>query len=626
LASGTTITYKILYNDAVAMTGGQPNEGGLNAPRIAAELRAMGVQNLAVVYDEKEDVDLKSFPQGVELSERSDLMAVQERLAKVEGVSVILYIQTCAAEKRRRRKRGKFPDPDRRVFINTDVCEGCGDCGVQSNCVSIVPVETELGRKRAIDQSSCNKDFSCLKGFCPSFVTVEGAKIRKDSTADLTLPEMPAPVLPAIDGTYNVVITGVGGTGVVTIGAVMAQAAQIDGKGAGMMEMAGLAQKGGAVHIHCRLAENPGDISAIRVATGECDALIGGDLVVSAGAKTLGLTRAGRTGAVVNSHEIITGDFTRNTEFTLPADRLRLALEARLRDAVQMFDASDLAKSVMGDSIYSNMMIFGAAWQRGLIPLSHAAIAEAIRLNGAAVDANLRAFEVGRWAALYPAEVEKLLTPKVIAKPKTLAERIAYREAHLSVYQGKRLVRRYRRLLDGITDEGVRDAVAQGYHKLLAYKDEYEVARLHLETADKARAEFGGDFTLKFHLAPPMLSKMGSDGRPKKREFGPGILRAFGMLARLKVLRGTPLDPFGRTAERKMERALIKEYERDMTEVLPMLNARTRDAIIALALLPLSIRGFGPVKEGNAAKAATRRTELLAVIRSGGAEMAQAAE
>ncbi|MGK8236220.1 indolepyruvate ferredoxin oxidoreductase family protein [Roseovarius sp. MS2] len=626
LAAGTTITYKILYNDAVAMTGGQPNEGGLNAPRIAAELRAMGVQHLAVVYDEKEDVDLKSFPQGVEFSERSDLMAVQERLADIEGVSVILYIQTCAAEKRRRRKRGKFPDPDRRVFINTDVCEGCGDCGVQSNCVSIVPVETELGRKRAIDQSSCNKDFSCLKGFCPSFVTVEGAKIRKDSTAEVTLPKMPAPALPAIDGTYNVVITGVGGTGVVTIGAVMAQAAQIDGKGAGMMEMAGLAQKGGAVHIHCRLAENPGDISAIRVATGECDALIGGDLVVSAGAKTLGLTRAGRTGAVVNSHEIITGDFTRNTEFTLPADRLRLALEARLRDAVQMFDASDLAKAVMGDSIYSNMMIFGAAWQRGLIPLSHDAITEAIRLNGAAVDANLRAFEVGRWAALYPAEVEKQLTPKVVAKPKTLAERIDYRVAHLTAYQSKRFARRYLRLLDGITDEGVKDAVAQGYHKLLAYKDEYEVARLHLETAQKARAEFGGDFTLKFHLAPPMLSKMGSDGRPKKREFGSGILRAFGVLARLKGLRGTPLDPFGRTAERRMERALIVQYELDMAEVLPKLTAQTRDAIIALALLPLSIRGFGPVKEGNAAKAATRRTELLAVIRSGGTEMAQAAE
>src|SRR6056297_3668099 len=312
LAAGTTMTYKILYNDAVAMTGGQGNDGGLDAPQIAAELRAMGVKNLSVVCDEKEEIDLKSFPQDIEFEERSDLMAVQDRLAQVEGVSVILYIQTCAAEKRRRRKRGKFPDPDRRVFINTDVCEGCGDCGVQSNCVAIVPVETELGRKRAIDQSSCNKDFSCLKGFCPSFVTLEGATPRKESMTELKLPEVPLPTLPAIDGTWNTVITGVGGTGVVTIGAVMAQAAQIDGKGAGMMEMAGLAQKGGAVHIHCRIAEKPGDINAIRVATGEAHTLIGGDLVVSAGAKTLGLTRAGRTGAVVNWHEIVTGDFTRD--------------------------------------------------------------------------------------------------------------------------------------------------------------------------------------------------------------------------------------------------------------------------------------------------------------------------
>ena len=626
LAAGTTITYKILYNDAVAMTGGQANEGGLDAPRIAAELRAMGVKNLAVVYDEKEDVNFKSFPQEIEFTERSDLMAVQERLSKVEGVSVILYIQTCAAEKRRRRKRGKFPDPDRRVFINTDVCEGCGDCGVQSNCVSIVPVETELGRKRAIDQSSCNKDFSCLKGFCPSFVTLEGANIRKDSTANLTLPEMPEPELPQIDGTYNVVITGVGGTGVVTIGAVLAQAAQLDGKGAGMMEMAGLAQKGGAVHIHCRLAERPGDISAIRVATGECDALIGGDLVVSAGAKTLGLTRQGRTGAVVNSHEIITGDFTRKPEFRLPTDRLRLSLEARLRDAVQMFDASELARIVMGDSIYSNMMIFGAAWQRGLIPLSHDAIAEAIRLNGAAVEANLRALEIGRWAAIYPGEVERLLTPKVIGKPRTLAERIAYRADHLRAYQGSGLVKRYNRMLDGIADEQVREAVAKGYHKLLSYKDEYEVARLHLATAEKARAEFGGDFRMKFHLAPPILSKTGSDGRPKKREFGPGILRAFRILARLKVLRGTPFDPFGHSAERRMERALIRQYEADMAEVLPKLTDTTRDAVIALAELPLDIRGFGPVKSANEAKAAKRREELLAVIRSGGTGMAQAAE
>ncbi|MEM9639832.1 MAG: 2-oxoacid:acceptor oxidoreductase family protein, partial [Pseudomonadota bacterium] len=302
LNAGTNITYKILYNDAVAMTGGQQNEGDLDAPRIVKELQAMGVAHIAVVYDEKEDVDLNAFS-GVEIHERAHLQTVQETFAKTPGVSAIVYIQTCAAEKRRRRKRGLFPDPDKRVFINTDVCEGCGDCGVQSNCVSIVPKETELGRKRAIDQSSCNKDFSCVKGFCPSFITLEGAKIRKDPTTRLDIPDLPQPVLPTIDGTWNVVITGVGGTGVVTIGAVMAQAAHIDGKGAGMMEMAGLAQKGGAVHIHCRLAEKPSDISAIRVATGEADALIGGDLVVSAGAKTLGLTRTGRTGAVVNSHE-----------------------------------------------------------------------------------------------------------------------------------------------------------------------------------------------------------------------------------------------------------------------------------------------------------------------------------
>jgi indolepyruvate ferredoxin oxidoreductase len=626
LAAGTTITYKILYNDAVAMTGGQGNDGGLDAPQIAAELRAMGVKHLVVVHDEKEEVDPKTFPQGVDITDRSELMAVQERLAAVEGVSVILYIQTCAAEKRRRRKRGKFPDPDRRVFINTDVCEGCGDCGVQSNCVAIVPVETELGRKRAIDQSSCNKDFSCLKGFCPSFVTLEGATPRKESTADLTLPDMPQPVLPEIHGTHNVVITGVGGTGVVTVGAILAQAAQIDGKGAGMMEMAGLAQKGGAVHIHCRIANEPGDISAIRVATGECDALIGGDLVVSAGAKTLGLTRAGRTGAVVNSHEIVTGEFTRKPEFRLPADRLRLALEARLREGVQMFDASDLAKAVMGDSIYSNMMVFGAAWQRGLIPLSHEAIAEAIRLNGAAVEANLRAFEVGRWAAHDPQAAARLIAPSVVEKPRSLEEKIAYRADHLTAYQGKRLAKRYRKLVDGIADEAVKEAVAKGYHKLLSYKDEYEVARLHLETAEKARAEFGGDFRMTFHLAPPVLSRTGHDGRPKKREFGPWILRAFRLLAPLRRLRGTPFDPFGHSAERRMERALIRQYEADMAEVLPRSDTATRDAVIALAELPLSIRGFGPVKQTNAAKAEKRREELLAAIRSGGGDMARAAE
>ncbi|MEP1588661.1 MAG: indolepyruvate ferredoxin oxidoreductase family protein [Tateyamaria sp.] len=626
LAAGTTITYKILYNDAVAMTGGQGNEGGLDPYRIVNEVRAMGCENVAVVYDDKEDVEIARFPVGVETHERANLQAVQEQFAKTDGVSIIVYVQTCAAEKRRRRKRGTFPDPDKRVFINTDVCEGCGDCGVQSNCVSIVPAETELGRKRAIDQSSCNKDFSCVKGFCPSFVTLEGAQLKKQATTTLDLPELPKPLLPAIRGTWNVVITGVGGTGVVTIGAVMAQAAHIDGKGAGMMEMAGLAQKGGAVHIHCRLANDPQDISAIRVATGEADALIGGDLVVSAGAKTLGLTSSGRTGAVVNSHEIITGDFTRDTEFSLPSDRLSLALEARMQGKVDMFDASDLAKASLGDSIFSNMMIFGAAWQRGLLPLSHDSIMAAIDLNGAAVDKNKRAFEIGRWAVLHPDEAKRVSEPKVVALPKTVEDKIAFRADHLVKYQNARLAKRYRKLVDGVSDPAVKEAVAKGFHKLLAYKDEYEVARLHLETETKAREQFDGDFTMKFHLAPPLVSKDGPNGRPLKKEYGPGMMRNFRLLARLKGLRGTPFDPFGRTEERRMERALIKQYAADITRVLPLLSDRTRDAMVALASLPLGIRGFGPVKLANEAKAAKRREELLSVIASGGAVQVQAAE
>ena len=626
IAAGTNITYKILYNDAVAMTGGQHNEGDLDAYRIVEELKAMGVKNLAVVYDQKEDVDLSRF-KGVEIHERAEMPNVQKAYRKHKGVSAIVYIQTCAAEKRRRRKRGLFPDPDKRVFINEDVCEGCGDCGVQSNCVAVVPNETELGRKRAIDQSQCNKDFSCIDGFCPSFVTLEGAKIRKDPTTELTIPDLPQPDLPKIDGTHNVIITGVGGTGVVTIGALLAQAAQLDGKGAGMMEMAGLAQKGGAVHIHCRLAERPEDISAIRVATGEAHALIGGDLVVSAGHKTLGLTRAGRTGAVVNSHQIITGDFTRDTEFQMPYDRLSLALEARLQDDVAMFDASDLAKAALGDSIFSNMMIFGAAWQRGLLPLSFESLMQAIEMNGAAVERNKRAFEIGRWAVLYPEDAKAVSQPdNVVELPKSLGEKIAFRENHLTDYQGKGLAKRYTKMLDGIEDRAVKAAVAMGYHKLLSYKDEYEVARLLITSRDKARAQFDGDFNMTFHMAPPLLSKMGPNGRPQKREFGQWLEGPLRVMAKFKGLRGTPFDPFGYTAERKMERALIKQYEADMAEVLPKLTDQTRDAIVALAELPLQIRGFGPVKQANEAKAEKRREELLAVIRAGGTSTAKAAE
>ena len=625
LAQGTNITYKILYNDAVAMTGGQHNEGDLAPDQIARELVAMGVRTIAVVYDPKEEPDRRGFPSGLDWHERDEMESVQKRMREVEGVSAILYIQTCAAEKRRRRKRGQFPDPDRRIFINTDVCEGCGDCGVQSNCVSLVPVETDFGTKRAIDQSSCNKDYSCVKGFCPSFVSVEGGTLRKNATANVDVGTLPEPVLPAIDGTWNTVITGVGGTGVVTIGAVMAMAAHLDGKGAGLMEMAGLAQKGGAVALHCRIAERPADISAIRVALGEADALIGGDLVVSADAKTLALTSTGRTGAVVNSHEIVTGDFTGNADFKLPADRLALSLEARLRDRLTLFDASKLAEKLLGDTIFSNMMILGAAWQNGMVPLSREAILRAVELNGAAVERNQRAFELGRWAMVERDAADAMLADTVVRLPDTPEAEVATRVAHLTDYQSAAYARRYADRLERIADPAVRRAAAKGYHKLLAYKDEYEVARLLASTREKARAAFDGDLKLTYHLAPPVVSKDGPDGRPAKRAFGQWIERLYPLLARGRRLRGTALDPFGRTAERRMERALIAQYERDLDEVLPLVTDATRDAVAAIAALPLTIRGFGPVKDANARAAAKRREELLATIRAGGPETARIA-
>ncbi|SET19195.1 indolepyruvate ferredoxin oxidoreductase family protein [Paracoccus homiensis] len=620
VAAKTNITYKILYNDAVAMTGGQPNEGDLTAPQIARELTAMGVDPVIVVYDEKEDVDRKQFPSGLRFEERAEMMAVQRELEGAKGVSAILYIQTCAAEKRRRRKKGQFPDPDRRVWINPEVCEGCGDCSVQSNCVSIVPNDTELGRKRQIDQSSCNKDYSCLKGFCPSFVTVEGGKLRKPKAEAFEIPTLPQPALPTIEGTHNIVITGVGGTGVVTIGAVLAQAAQIDGKGAGMMEMAGLAQKGGAVHIHLRLANQPEDISAIRVATGEADCIIGGDLVVTAGAKTIGLMTTDRTGAVVNDHEIITGDFTRFRDFQVPSDRLKLSLQARLGRKVAFFDANDLALRMLGDSIYSNMLVLGACWQQGLIPLSHDAIADAIRLNGAKVDENLRAFQIGRWAVAFPDQVKK--PAEVVEMP---VDPVDYRAERLIGYQGKGLSRKFRKLVD-VAPQDLRESVARGYYKLLAYKDEYEVARLHLSTAEQVARTWEGDTRLSFHLAPPMLPGKDAEGRPKKRQFGPWMLKAFRVLAAMKGLRGTPLDPFGYSAERRHERAMIRQFEADMKQILPKVTPQTLPIAIELAELPLTVRGYGPVKEKAATEAALRREELLEQFRQGGAPMREAAE
>lgn len=627
LAAGTNITYKILYNDAVAMTGGQGNDGGLDALQICRELLAMGVKKVVGVYDPKEDIDPKAFP--VEMRPRDELDAVQRAMREVRGVSAIVYMQTCAAEKRRRRKRGKFPDPDRRILINPEVCEGCGDCGVQSNCVSILPLETDLGRKRQIDQSSCNKDFSCVKGFCPSFVTVEGAVVRKAEARAVTLPVLPIPELPAIRGTHNLVITGVGGTGVVTVGALLGMAARLEGKGAGVMEMAGLAQKGGAVHIHCRIAERPEDISAIRVSTGEAHAVIGGDLVVTSGAKTLGLMTRNKTRAVINAHEIITGSFTRDTEFALPTDQMTLALRARLGDdAVLHLNASVLAEKLLGDAIYANVLMLGAAWQAGLIPLSEAAILRAIELNKAGVEGNKRAFEIGRWAAVDPAAALSAAQDHP-AEEKSLARQIEERAIRLEAYQNTAYAARFRALVTraNAVNEAFGFAVAQGYYKLMAYKDEYEVARLHAHTLHSAISGAFSEYKrLRFHLAPPVLGRKDAQGRPIKTEFGPWILRLFGLLAKGKLLRGTPFDPFGYSSERRMERALIAEFETDMEEILAQITPITQELALARALLPLQIRGFGHVKNANAKAAALRRSEIMALFRAGGSPVSQAAE
>ncbi|MCU0909055.1 MAG: 2-oxoacid:acceptor oxidoreductase family protein, partial [Rhodobacteraceae bacterium] len=591
---------------------------------IAHELVAMRLAEVVVVHDEKEPQDPSLYPPGMAIRPRGDLDAVQRRLREVPGVTAIVYVQTCAAEKRRRRKKGAFPDPDRRVWINPDVCEGCGDCGVQSNCVAIVPVDTPLGRKRAIDQSACNKDFSCLKGFCPSFVTVEGGTPRNSAGQGVDTSGLPDPVLPAIRGTWNAVIAGVGGTGVVTLGAILAQAAQIEGKGAAMVEMTGIAQKGGAVHIHVRVAERPEDIAAVRLAAGEADALIGGDLVVSAGGKTLALTAPDRTAGVVNSHVVMTGAFTRDADFRLPGTGMNRAIIGRLGDRAHLFDATRLAEVALGDAIYSNMVVLGAAWQRGLIPLSHAAIARAVTLNGQAVKANLAAFDLGRWAVVHR---DKAAAMGAAEPPEATPEQvIAALEAHLVAYQSPRLARRWRKLWEQAGDPRLRLAIARGYHKVLAYKDEYEVARLHLETRSRVANVFDGELRVTYHLAPPGLTRPGPDGRPAKRAFGPWVERAFRVLARMKPLRGTPLDPFGHTAERRAERAAIRAYEADVARVLATVTPETMDAAVALAELPLSVRGFGPVKAAAATRAAARRADLLTALAAEPAPLVRAAE
>jgi indolepyruvate ferredoxin oxidoreductase len=638
IASGVTMTYKILFNDAVAMTGGQKNDGNLDVPTIARQVAAEGAKKIVVVSDEPGKYPSGTdWPKGLTIHHRDDLQEVQAGLAEIPGVTVLIYDQTCAAEKRRRRKRGAFPDPDKRIIINELVCEGCGDCGVQSNCVAIQPLETEWGRKREIDQSSCNKDYSCLKGFCPALVTVHGAKPKAGKPAELPqdLPMPPEPAFPAIDQTYGIIVTGIGGTGVVTVGAIVGMAAHLDGKASGVIDMAGLAQKGGAVLSHIRLAGRPEDIHAIRVPARGADLIIGGDIVVAGGKKVLGAVKPGATTVVINTHEILPGAFTKNADYSLPTERIkREIVSAAGRDRVRFVDATRLANALFGSSVAQNMFLLGYAYQLGALPIASEAFLRAIELNGQAVEVNKTAFIWGRRAALDPASVEALAAP---AEANTdarklsgsLEETIERRVAFLTDYQNKSYADRYRAQVDKVRgveaarvpgSHALTEAVARYLFKLMAYKDEYEVARLYTDGsfAKQVAASFDGDLRLEFHLAPPLLAKHDKvTGRPRKMHFGPWMMRAFDLLARFRFLRGTPFDPFGYSAERRTERRLIADYLARVDELIAALTPANYGLAVQIASIPEKIRGFGPVKERHLGAAKAEESALLAQFRAG---------
>jgi indolepyruvate ferredoxin oxidoreductase len=649
IASNTNITYKILFNDAVAMTGGQANDGGLTVPQVARQVAAEGAKKVVVVTDEpaKYPGDT-AWPAGLTIHHRDDLNEVQKELAEVPGVTVLIYDQTCAAEKRRRRKRHTFPDPDKRVIINALVCEGCGDCGVKSNCVSVQPLETEWGRKRVIDQSSCNKDFSCVKGFCPSFVTVHGAKLKKGVgvAVDQELAQLPDPKLTAIDQTYNIIVTGVGGTGIVTIGGILGMAANLEGRGVGVLDMAGLAQKGGAVFSHIRLAAKPEDIHAIRVAAGRADLVLGGDIVVSGTRKVLAAVKHDATTMVVNTDEFLPGEFTRNADFSLPSERLKRTIVADAGAGKTHFvDATRIANALFGNSIGANMFLVGFAYQLGAIPVSAAAIERAVELNGEAVAMNRAAFHWGRRAAVDRAAVEKLAqpAPAMVSDAERLSETfdeaVERRVKFLTAYQNAAYAAHYRAKVDQVKaaeaarapgKSGLADAVARYLFKLMAYKDEYEVARLYTDGAfeKQVKTEFDGDsLRYEFHLAPPLLARRDkSTGLPRKMSFGPWLLLAFRVLAKLKFLRGTPLDPFGRSAERRTERRLIEDYEATLGEVLAGLTPENHPIAVGVAAIPEKIRGFGHVKQQHLVAAKANETALLEQFRAGAPMLLKAAE
>lgn len=651
VASGVNITYKILYNDAVAMTGGQTMDGPLDPAMVTRQVAAEGVEHIALVSDEPDKYPLNTqWAGGVTRHHRKDLDAIQRDFRERTGVSVIVYDQTCAAEKRRRRKRGTFPNPQKRAFINELVCEGCGDCGTASNCVSITPVETELGRKRAIDQSSCNKDYTCVDGFCPSFVTVHDAEPRKPDSvapgnAEIPFPALPDPVPASAAEPYGIVIAGVGGTGIVTVSALLAMAAHMANKGVTVLDVAGLAQKNGAVYSHVKICDDPEKLHAVRLAAGGGDVLLGCDMVVAGSYETLSKLQAGRTKAVVNGHQAMTADFTRDPDLNFPEHRLQKAIGRAVGDhggdtegALEFVEATTLAKGLMGDTIGANFFLVGYAFQKGLLPLPEDAIHAAIDLNGVAPDFNKRAFLWGRRATHDRAAVEAILSRDTADQPAaaetddSLDAFIARRAADLTAYQNAAYAKRYTDLIGRIGDTesektpgrtDLTEVAAKALYKLMAYKDEYEVARLYTDGRFEAklRDQFDAGAKLRFHLAPPLLAERDpGTGRLRKTEYGPWVFTAFRLLAGLKGLRGTAFDIFGRSEERRAERRLIAEYITTLETLMTGLSDANHEIATNIARLPMSIRGFGHVKEANMATAVSRHESLMETFKNGGAE------
>ncbi len=642
VAAGVNITYKILFNDAVAMTGGQTLDGPLNPAIISQQVTAEGAKRVVVVTDEPEKYPIGTpFAAGVKVRHRDEMDTIQKELRDIEGVSVLIYDQTCAAEKRRRRKRGQYPDPAKRVFINQAVCEGCGDCGVESNCVSITPLETELGRKRAIDQSSCNKDFRCLDGFCPSFVTVEGAEpLKKKALKDALFEALPEPSLASCDAPYSIVVTGIGGTGVVTIGAVLSMAAHMEQKGVTVLDLAGLAQKNGAVYSHIRVANDPEKLHAVRISAGGANLLLGCDLVTAGSLETLGKLRAGETKAIVNSHEVMTTDFASNPDLEFPDQPIVDAIiNATRSEDTTMIDATGIATALLGNAIAANMFVAGYAYQKGLLPISGSAIEAAIELNGVEIDFNKQAFLWGRRAAHNMAAVLRLVNPDEPTLEPTEETAFSERRAQdLVAYQNRAYAETYVKFVKSVeekekeifpTSTALSDAVARGLYKLMAYKDEYEVARLYTDGRFKKaldkQFETGGK--LKFHLAPPLLSARDpKTGRLLKKEYGSWIFYAFKFLASLKGLRGSMFDVFGYMEERRIEKKLIGEYREMVSDILTQLTDKNYEQAVEILQLTLQIRGYGHVKMKNLDAVREQQTAMLESYKSGREAQLAAAE